>query len=624
MRTRLLLLVLLPAVVQAASIHAVGVIGNSGRANASLVRVGGFPLGEANSGAAIDRDHTLWLSGGDRINRVGVDGRLIESFPLGRKGATVHSRTFAVLDETLYFFVRLGPREAALFALPMQSDGAARPVDVDLPRRKRAHLPFCLSPQPLDGQLVIATEPEEAEDNRTGVYFVDPEAGTIRQAFSLKGTYPHGLATDEERRRLYIGARFGMFVGGTTHPNVYGIAAVRPDGTPVSNDFPVPCTKTPAIPSQFRGLISLAAGALWETAWYGFVARLDLHGRGAPGRIVQWHHGLGYPTQILGLRDTRSTGPLDPVLITTPMPDAFYFAVWDRAQMQLQLTRRIGALPLMNGLGLSDDGWITVGTARTQLWWRWEDPADAAPHKAQLHVAVTPPFLQGGQCLAMAAQYGLATRRKLPRVPTVFSHRRGGRNEGQRVGSTSPVKDPVGLAVRVEPGKNRGTIFVTDAVTKQIWQTDIWLPKLQPNEKNWAPLKVQKGALTAPTDIAALTDGRLLVADHGRIAMLKPTPDGHCVDWQLDRWGTHPAQGFGQRLRFALDGAWLLVSDTDRHRVVWLDWARRAPIGQLGVTDTPGDDASHLSAPTLVALRGTRAVVADSGNQRILKVALHP
>lgn len=614
----------LATVTQAASIRAVGVLGNSGEAGSALVRVGEFPLSEGNSGAAIDRDATLWLSGGDRINRVGVDGRLIESFPLGLKGATVHSRTFAVLDETLYFFTRLGPRKAALFALAMQSDAVAKAVDVELPRRKRTHLPFCLSPQPLNGQLVIATDPEEAEDDRIGVYFVDPKAATIRQAFSLKGAYPHGLAVDEDRGLLYVGARFGMFVGGTTHPNVYGITAVRPDGTPVSSDFPVPCTKTPAIPSQFRGLISLAAGALWETAWYGFLARLDLQGHGAPGRIVQWHHELGYPTQILGLARARTTQSLDPLLVTTPMPDAFYFAVWDRPQMQLQLVRRIGALPSMNGLGLSEDGWVTVGTARTQLWWRWEDPADAVPHKAQIHVALTPTFFRGEQCLAMAAQYGLATRRKLPRVLTVFSHRLAGRNEGHRVGSTSPVKEPVGLAVHAEPGKHRGEVFVSDAATRQIWQTDIWLPKLQPNEKNWAPLKLRQGALTAPTDVAALTDGRLLVADRGRIVMLTPKTDGYGVDWQLDRCGTEPAQRFGQRLRFALDGAWLLVSDTDRHRVLWFDWTRRTPIGQLGATDTPGDDAGHLHTPTLVSLRGTRAVIADSGNQRILKVTLHP
>jgi hypothetical protein len=74
----------------------------------------------------------------------------------------------------------------------------------------------------------------------------------------------------------------------------------------------------------------------------------------------------------------------------------------------------------------------------------------------------------------------------------------------------------------------------------------------------------------------------------------------------------------------ALDGAWLLVSDTARHRLLWLDWRRRAVLGQLGHTDEAGADPSHLASPTLVALRGARALVADAGNQRVLKLTLRP
>jgi hypothetical protein len=58
--------------------------------------------------------------------------------------------------------------------------------------------------------------------------------------------------------------------------------------------------------------------------------------------------------------------------------------------------------------------------------------------------------------------------------------------------------------------------------------------------------------------------------------------------------------------------------------VVWLDtatWQRR---GQFGVTDRRGDDTAHLDGPTAVAVRGARAVVADAGNQRVLKLVLRP
>ena len=75
-------------------------------------------------------------------------------------------------------------------------------------------------------------------------------------------------------------------------------------------------------------------------------------------------------------------------------------------------------------------------------------------------------------------------------------------------------------------------------------------------------------------------------------------------------------------MRFAVSGRWMLVADTDRHRVVWLDWTSSEVLGQLGETDVPGDDAGRLCAPVQVALQGTRALVADTGNQRVLKVSL--
>jgi len=619
----ILLVLALGVAANAATIRAIGVLGNSGEAGEGLVRVGGFPLDHCASGVAMDQDWTLWLSGGDAINRLGLDGRLIEQFPLEPAGASVDSRTFAVLDNTLYFLGRLPRRRVALFELPMRSGSRARPLPLSLPERKRGHVAYCLAPQPLAGRLVIAAEPKEAPQDIVGVYFLDPKARKLKQAFALRGSYPHGVAVDARRQVIYLGAHLGLFVGGQTHSNVYAITALRPDGTRVSEAFPVACPKTPAIPTQFRGVVSLAGGALWDTAWYGFLARLDLEGRGAPGRIVEWHHELDYPTQVLGLKNDTSGGAA-PLLIATPMPDAFYFVAWDRPKRRLEFIRRIGCLPTMSSVGLSDDGWVTVGTARAHLWWRWEDAADAPPRKAELHIPVTPLFFEGERAFALAAQYRLTRNRGKPPVPTVFTHRLGGRNEARRVQGASPLKQPVGLSVRVAPGKHSAALFVADAATKQVWRTDLWLANLQPNAKKWRPIRIEGDALEAPTDIAALTDGRLLVADGSRIVLLEPHGDRYRVAWQLDRWGDGPKQRFGQRLRFAVDGAWMLVSDTERHRLVWLDWAERKVLGQLGEADKAGDDPRHLSQPTLVALRASRAVVADAGNQRILKLALVP
>lgn len=604
---------------KAATIEPVGYLGNSGQIGSWLIRVGEMPFDQCASGIALDKDFTLWVSGGNAINRVSLDGKLLECFPLEPKGSLVNSRTFAVLDNTLYFFGQLPGGEVKLFALPMKSGGKATPLPLTLPERKRNYVPYCLAPQTLDGQLVIVCEPKEFADDRIGVYFVTPSPSlSLKLAFTLPGAYPGGVAVDRQRRVIYIGGHFGLFVGGETHQYVYAIAAVHPDGS-VLEGFPVACVKTPAIPTQFRGVLSLTPDALWDAAWYGFLARLNLMGQGAPGRIVEWHHELGYPSQVI---EVGRNGELQLLAITTAMPDAFYLAYWDEREQRLTFVRRIGCLPTIASLGLSEDGWVTVGTARAQLWWRWDDTGDSPPRKAELHIAVTPGFFNGERFFALAAQYRLDDLQKRSPVPTIFSRRVGDRNEAQRIGEPVSMRQPVGLSVRVVPGKQEATIFVTDAVTNQIWQTRFWLPEMRP-DSNWQPVAIKGMTLKAPTDIFALSDGRLLVADEGRILLLEPEGESYrmiCEFWGGDK----PAQQLGRRLRFAVDGSWMLVSDTDRHRLLWLDWAEWKVLAVMGETDVPGDDFWHLSSPTLVALRGTKALVADTGNQRVVKLHLIP
>jgi len=617
----------LSAPAHSAAIRAVGVLGNSGVGGQRLLRVGTMPLDNCSSGAAIDPGGALWLSGGDAINRVGLDGHLIERFPLEPAGSVVDSRTFAVLGDTLYFLANTGERKAALFALPMKSGAKAAPVAAKLPERVHEHVAYCLAPQPLEGKLVLATQPKADGGDRIDVWFINPAKAETPPAFSLAGSSPHGVAVDAARRIIYVGGHFGLYVGGETHGAVSAITALHPDGRKVSDAFPAVCTKTPATPTQFRGVISLAAGALWESAWYGFLARLDLAGRGDPGRVVEWHHELHYPTQFLGIRDAwpePNPSGSDPLLIATPMPDAFYFAVWDRAARQLRLTRRIGCLPTISSLGLSQDGWVTAGTARTQLWWRWDDEADAVPRKAELHIAVTPVTFDGDRCFGLAAPYHLSYLRNQTPIPVVFSSHVGDRNEANRVGTAVPMKKPIGASIQAAPGKQGAALFVTDAATKLLWRTDFWLPELRPTSDKWQTVTIEGEALRAPTDVAALTDGRLLLADEGRILLLEPKGAGYGVAWAWDRWGDTPDACFGKHLRFAVSGPWMLVSDSQRHRALWFSWVERRFLGQFGETDQRGNDAVHFDTPSFAALAGQRAVVADSGNQRLVKLELSP
>jgi len=609
-----------------AAIEPLGVLGNSGEAGETLVWVSAMPFDRCATGVAVDRDLTLWVSGGDAINRLSLNGHLIERIPIEPHGSIVNSRTFAVLNETLYFLGNLPDGKFALFGvsmLPTSGKKVARPVLLQLPERRRDFIPYCLAPQPLNGQLVLACEPKELIDGGIGVYFLrlaqkQGEQATFQFAFSVEGEAPHGIAVDESSGLIYLGGYFGWFVGGETHSSVYAIAAFRPDGTMLEG-FPVACPKTPAIPTQFRGVISLAGEALWDTAWYGFLARMDKKGQGAPGRVVEWHHELGYPSQVLMV---GANNGLQLLAITTAMPNAVYLAHWDESAQQLNLVRRLGCLPIIASVGLSEDGWVTVGTERAQLWWRWDDAANAPPRKAELHIAVTPVFFHGDRCFALAAQYRLDDLEKRAPVPTIFHPRVGDRNEAMRVSDPVPMRRPVGLAVQRLLDQATAWLFVTDQESRRIWRTRFDISSLRPDMSGWQPVSLSGETLESPTDIFAFTDGKLLVADEGRLLLLSPDGEGFRVTKVLDGWGAQPVQKFGKRLRFAVDGAWLLVSDTDRHRVIWFDWTEWKVLGIFGETDRAGNDFWHLNFPTFVALKGNKAIVADSGNQRLIRLQL--
>ncbi|MBM4085701.1 MAG: hypothetical protein FJ272_13005, partial [Planctomycetes bacterium] len=183
----LTVLLALPVAGDAAEIEAVGTLGNSGEAGATLVRVGPWPLAQTASGAALDRDCTLWLSGGSAINRVSLAGHLIERFALEPRNSLVQSKTFATLKDTLYFLGKLQTGKLALFELPMQSGARAKALPVSVPEHKRPHLPPCVAPQPLNDQLVMLAEPKEFQDARIAVYFSEPGAAALRTAFELTG-----------------------------------------------------------------------------------------------------------------------------------------------------------------------------------------------------------------------------------------------------------------------------------------------------------------------------------------------------------------------------------------------------------------------------------------------------
>ena len=124
------------------------------------------------------------------------------------------------------------------------------------------------------------------------------------------------------------------------------------------------------------------------------------------------------------------------------------------------------------------------------------------------------------------------------------------------------------------------------------------------------------------TSLAAAGADALLAAGDGFVIQF--ARDGQ--NWKEERrWNSFGPDGkdtFGSTIRLAADASRLWIADTSRSRVLCFDQATGKLQGTFGAADAPGDDLSHLNAPTTLAARGDRAVVYDSGNQRLVKLRL--
>ena len=598
----------------------VGVLGNSGVAGSSLVRVNtslktrdGQGL---RSGGFVDRDARVWLSGGDAINCLDFEGRLLARHKLEPAGSRIDTSAFAVLDGVLYSFGHLpkpDPKtrsDTALFAVPMTGGGAAEPVAAfgEIP----GHTVGVLSAVPRDGKLVYAYAVEQAGSKRIVIAAFDPRTKSRDTLLEVAGVTPSGLAVSRDGKSVYLGGNFGLYIGANQHhPNASEIVHLNWEGKELWRRV---CLDTPAEPTQFRGIVSAAGGSLWDTAWYGFLARFDRDGRSAPGKIASWDMRIPYVTQVVDVRGSMDLLPprgvsetLDPLLLTQTSPEQAHLAVWDDEAGTLTLERRYGSLPEPGNVALSADGWVNVGG----LWWRFDDAASAAPAFANHAGACSPGAWRDDWVCSLT----LGDRA----IPCTARPAFGRGSAALDHGSPAPFAKVRGFAVAPAADGREPPAYATEGGTNRIWRSTMearqWAPR-----KDWKPLEC--GSVKAPGDIAVLGDGSLVVVDGGSIVKLEAAGDTLAEKARLSQWGEKAGEAFGKNLRLAADGARILVADTDRHRVLLVDAGTFQPLAQCGQTDVAGTGVDALDQPTAVAIAGRRAVVYDAGNQRIVKLCL--
>jgi len=274
---------------------------------------------------------------------------------------------------------------------------------------------------------------------------------------------------------------------------------------------------------------------------------------------------------------------------------------WNEKAKAFTVQRRIGGLPACRGVGISKDGWVV---ANAGAWRPDAKPDSPLTFGSPLDPDGTLPvsFTKTGMMIAPALRYG--------GQPHFFSMAWTRDSDLGKV-AENPFTTKA-TAATLANWENRETLFVGE-----------------PDGTLRGFLADGRGELQKALGIIALKTAQPIkrldslapgASGQGLIA----TADGFIIElaadagaWEeTERWNTFGSETFGAQIFAAVDGNRLWVSDTTKDRVVVFDLPSKKLVG----TYTGGDYAPKQ--PQVISANNGRAVVYDSGNQRLLRLQL--
>jgi hypothetical protein len=275
------------------------------------------------------------------------------------------------------------------------------------------------------------------------------------------------------------------------------------------------------------------------------------------------------------------------------------------------LVTRFGSLPQLNDLGLTTEGYIAAGQERVVLWFDFDSSKpSAAPVRTQYPGPTAQGFNDGEGWMSLQGNESAVSVVRYKPEPfnesgNAFERIAQGTYQGN-LGSVARV----GTFLFAADRKNNCLAFCSDGSACNF-------------------VRVADGVKLAgpPTSLTQFAKNILVVADGPVVEAFEVDAKGTLSSlWRLTA-APGADDRFGDELHVSASGGELLISDTHRHRVLLFvanDDPRKSPAfsTQFGETDIPGDNTSHLNAPTLSAINGGRAVVCDSANQRLIKLRI--
>lgn len=562
-RHLLLLLSLSTNALPAATIVCDGVLGNSGEQGATLVRFGPNPVG---AGPASDRFGTLWERGAkDTINRYTLDGRLVGQYRIA--AAVDGSDKLTLVGDTLV--AQFGRK---LYTLPITAapGSEAKPLNRPSDALSFSSADGLLASRLGDELALLNPATGEAKPAGQGAQLTDIELGPDRAIYAASGKQLH------------------KFVNGAAVTNGW------PAGAP--------------------GMRPQLIGGLWfGHGYHTTILRFSETLQPQPGVTLGGSSG-----SVIGRLDENpelSTGSglakiRENLFAISGPTGVVHLLEWQPKPQKFEIIRRIGALLACRGVALDAEGNIWTGGGS----WRWSDSPETP-----MRFGVPPPTFPG------TAQPAVAKDGTMYAPGEMFGHSwlyAGKLNkEVERREWSGPIagKDVVASVVI---GAEKQSLILMAAANGQAQAFKLQGTRL---EGNAIPVTITfQTPVKVLTSVAHGSGSTLLAAADGAVIEL----ENYGYNWKETRrwngWGAGATEKFGARIFIAGDAGHLWVADRDRHRVLCLDPAAKTFLASFGSMDQAGHTLVLLDQPAAIAAAGERAVVYDSSNQRLLKLALRP
>jgi len=556
----------------AVTIRSAGILANSGESGDSLARFA--PEGASGMGVVFDRYGTLWDRGGEgRLNRYALDGRLVAHYAIPRGNDRNRDR-ITIAGDTVVVRVRGGLHKIGVDA---PSGSSARKLGIEA----------SVSAGSWDGRVACI-------DKDRRLFLLDPASGERTDVCTLPFEPGEGLDLDSDGN-VYVVDR---------HRELHKIV----DGRDVTHGWP----KKP--PGERPQVIEVAGQRHWYGhAWHGTIKRFDANLRPDPGVVQGGASGsfIGHLPQNSELTNGRGMAHVAGRLYAVSgLGGIMHLLEWKPGTRKMQIVRRIGSLRGVPGIGLDRDGRVFVINGM----YEWNDGPDAPQRFGMTgDICGQAVMLPNDNIIAPGVQYGNQPRVMYGRLTTEV------RLSGHKKVELSKDMQKQGCGAAVYRTGGRLVLLLVSR------KGDAVLEQIDSGGKHARSIGTV-ALITSPpvqawTTLAMKDAGTLLAAADGHVIEFAPEGPNWRETRRFSKAGGDDTQ-WGPRIDIAADSGRLWVSDTERHRVLCLDLASGRHLATFGKTDAAGAGLDELSSPMAIAARGRRAVVFDSGSQRLVKLEL--